>query len=176
MSVIWSGITEQGAVVPVQVDESGKVIATAAVSGEYVKITGDTMTGPLVLPGNPSQELEAATKGYVDSSTPSKAIASAWASVDFDGSLISSYNIARSSRSSEGVYIITFAQPFTNNAYMPVLSCLASARYAGVSAFLPDSMVIGTYRRSNDSANNSNFSLLIYAAPDAKNNAYSELV
>ena len=50
MSVIWSGITEAGAVVPVQVDETGKVIATAAVpGGDYVKKTGDNMTGDLTL-------------------------------------------------------------------------------------------------------------------------------
>ena len=50
MSVIWSGVTEEGAVVPVQVDETGKVIATAAVpGGDYVKKTGDNMTGDLTL-------------------------------------------------------------------------------------------------------------------------------
>jgi len=33
----------------------------------YVEIAGDTMTGPLVLPADPAQPLEAATKQYVDS-------------------------------------------------------------------------------------------------------------
>ena len=69
MSVIWSGITEQGAVVPVQVDASGKVIATAGVPDIYVERSGDTMTGPLVLPGDPTTDLQAATKQYVDSSS-----------------------------------------------------------------------------------------------------------
>jgi hypothetical protein len=32
----------------------------------YVNVTGDTMTGPLVLYGNPTQALEAANKAYVD--------------------------------------------------------------------------------------------------------------
>ena len=32
----------------------------------YVKRTGDTMTGPLVLPGDPTEDLQAATKQYVD--------------------------------------------------------------------------------------------------------------
>lgn len=67
MSVIWSGVTEQGAVVPVQVDESGKVIARADVAGDYVKKTGDTMSGALVLPSDPSEPLQASTKQYVDS-------------------------------------------------------------------------------------------------------------
>ena len=53
MSVIWSGVTEEGAVVPVQVDETGKVIATAAVpGGDYVKKTGDNMTGNLTFDEN----------------------------------------------------------------------------------------------------------------------------
>lgn len=50
MSVIWSGVTEQGAVVPVQVDETGKVVATAGASGDYVLRAGDTMTGDLTVP------------------------------------------------------------------------------------------------------------------------------
>ena len=47
MSVIWSGVTEQGAVVPVQVDDTGKVIAASGVSGNYVLKSGDTMSGNL---------------------------------------------------------------------------------------------------------------------------------
>lgn len=34
---------------------------------EKVDVSGDTMTGPLVLPGDPSLDLQAATKQYVDS-------------------------------------------------------------------------------------------------------------
>ena len=50
MSVIWSGITEEGAVVPVQVTEEGKVVAVGdGPEGEYVKKTGDNMTGNLTL-------------------------------------------------------------------------------------------------------------------------------
>lgn len=35
-------------------------------TGEYVSKTGDTMTGPLILSGVPTQSSEAATKGYID--------------------------------------------------------------------------------------------------------------
>ena len=50
MSVIWSGITEEGAVVPVQVTEEGKVVAVGdGPEGDYVKKTGDNMTGDLTL-------------------------------------------------------------------------------------------------------------------------------
>ena len=59
MSIIWSGVTEEGAVVPVQVDETGKVIATAAVpGGDYVKKSGDNMSGNLTL-GTDKLELKA---------------------------------------------------------------------------------------------------------------------
>lgn len=39
----------------------------AGIDPRYVNVTGDTMTGPLVLHANPTQGLQAATKAYVDS-------------------------------------------------------------------------------------------------------------
>jgi len=49
MSVIWSGVTEEGAVVPVQVTEEGKVVAEFnADVDDFVEKTGSTMTGDLV--------------------------------------------------------------------------------------------------------------------------------
>jgi len=44
MSVIWSGITEGGAIVPVQVDDSGKVVATADPRPELWTKTGEILT------------------------------------------------------------------------------------------------------------------------------------
>lgn len=53
-----------------------QAIARAALTGvvpedasPYVEKAGDTMTGPLVLPGNPTSGLQAATKSYVDATT-----------------------------------------------------------------------------------------------------------
>ncbi len=52
MSVIWSGITEGGAVVPVQVTEEGKVVAVGdGPQGDYLPITGGTLTGDLKVEG-----------------------------------------------------------------------------------------------------------------------------
>lgn len=48
-------------------------IARAAASGDFLPLTGGTLTGALTLPGAPTNPLEAATKAYVDSipaSTP----------------------------------------------------------------------------------------------------------
>jgi len=53
MSVIWSGITEEGAVVPVQVTEEGKVVATGdGPQGDYLPITGGELTGDLEVDGS----------------------------------------------------------------------------------------------------------------------------
>lgn len=56
MAVIWSGITEQGAVVPVQVTEEGKVVSTSGVTDEYMPKTGGNFTGDVSIgldPNNP---------------------------------------------------------------------------------------------------------------------------
>jgi hypothetical protein len=42
-------------------------------AGNYLPTAGGTMTGPITLPGNPAAALQAATKGYVDSSLAAKA-------------------------------------------------------------------------------------------------------
>ena len=50
MSVIWSGITEEGAVVPVQVTAEGKVVAVGdGPSGDYLPTTGGNLTGDLTI-------------------------------------------------------------------------------------------------------------------------------
>lgn len=58
MTVIWSGITEGGAIVPVQVDETGKVIATAEVREEYWAQNGNQL-----IPVNASNDI--ATYGKI---------------------------------------------------------------------------------------------------------------
>lgn len=45
---------------------NGELVFTGAPGGPFVHITGDTMTGPLILSGDPAVALEAATKQYVD--------------------------------------------------------------------------------------------------------------
>ena len=50
MSVIWSGVTEEGAVVPVQVTAEGKVVAVGdGPQGDYLPITGGNLTGDLTI-------------------------------------------------------------------------------------------------------------------------------
>ena len=50
MSVIWSGVTEEGAVVPVQVTAEGKVVAIGdGPQGDYLPTTGGNLTGDLTL-------------------------------------------------------------------------------------------------------------------------------
>ena len=53
MSVIWSGVTEEGAVVPVQVTAEGKVVAVGdGPVGDYLPITGGELTGDLEVDGS----------------------------------------------------------------------------------------------------------------------------
>lgn len=115
MTVIWSGITEQGAIVPVQVDEAGKVVATASVPDEYVLRSGDTMTGPLVLPSDPTQNLQAATKQYVDSNLGVPYFAGA--RVFAAGTTESAYNCNVTS-SEVGVYNLEFFARPSNALYL----------------------------------------------------------
>lgn len=56
-----------GVVVTVNGESSTKATAQIMTPGNYVAKGGDTMTGPLVLSGDPTADLGAATKQYVDS-------------------------------------------------------------------------------------------------------------
>lgn len=50
MSIIWSGLTEEGVIVPVQVTAEGKVVAVGdGPEGEYLKLTGGNLTGDLTI-------------------------------------------------------------------------------------------------------------------------------
>jgi hypothetical protein len=57
---LWVGV-------PPALDSTGKkLIIDVGVDAGHVKKAGDTMTGPLVLPGDPTVDLHAADKHYVD--------------------------------------------------------------------------------------------------------------
>ena len=73
MSVIWSGVTEEGAVVPVQVTAEGKVVAVGdGPEGDYLKVTGGNLTGDLTL-GTDQITLDAAD-GSATFSGPVKSV------------------------------------------------------------------------------------------------------
>ncbi len=66
LSVAMQTVTKQ------YVDQAIARALTGVVPGDatpYVLKAGDTMTGPLVLPGDPVSALQAATKGYADNGT-----------------------------------------------------------------------------------------------------------
>lgn len=55
---------------------TGSAWVAAYVSGAgFMPLSGGTMTGPIVLPGNPTAALQAAPKQYVDNAATSKAVA-----------------------------------------------------------------------------------------------------
>ena len=79
MSVIWSGVTEEGAVVPVQVTAEGKVVAVGdGPEGEYLKLTGGNLTGDLTLGTDDKITLDAAdgSASYADKVTVGEEITS----------------------------------------------------------------------------------------------------
>ena len=123
MSVIWSGITEEGAIVPVQVDSTGKVIATADVGGDYVKKTGDTMTGPLVLPGDPAENLQAATKQYVDNSAAGSGQLLAAGGTNTGGTALAyGINVGSVRKADEGIYQVYFQNPAFSANYVVLVT------------------------------------------------------
>lgn len=52
-------------------DSAGNPVEFGSDAGGFVRKTGDTLTGPLVLPAKPTLALQAATKSYVDDLLPS---------------------------------------------------------------------------------------------------------
>ena len=162
MSVIWSGITSEGAIVPIQVSEDGKVIATADVADNYVEKSGDTMTGPLILSENPTQTLQAATKAYVDLGLADQISPLAFGKVNANGNLIQGFNILRATSGSEGVYLVTFTNPLPNPDYSLVISQQAASRYVSVSNFAVDGFVVTMYDRNTGELKKNSFSFQIF--------------
>ncbi len=85
MAVIWSGITEEGAIVPVQVTDEGKVVASSDVGDKYMPKTGGNFTGDVSIGNDPDDPIvefsfspaentlrEKTVFGYYDDTDPSK--------------------------------------------------------------------------------------------------------
>ena len=53
-----------------ELDSAGKVPSGQLPDMDYLPLSGGTLTGPLVLPGNPTENLHAAPKQYVDALKP----------------------------------------------------------------------------------------------------------
>lgn len=71
----------------------------------YVDTRGDTMTGPLVLPGDPAAPLEAVTKQYVDSLGTSVVFSTQLVSNQFFATLLASNDVFVSSLISNSVFL-----------------------------------------------------------------------
>ena len=133
MSVIWSGVTEQGAIVPVQVDETGKVLATVGPDGGYVRISGDVMTGPLFLSGDPDGALQAATKRYVDSATTS-AMPFAMGNFFYSYGVKEAININSVRAKSDGVWEFYFENIPQSTEYVVVTSSASRSKICRIEA------------------------------------------
>lgn len=185
MTVIWSGVTSEGAVVPVQVDGAGRVVATTGEppgpsvieysgasawgdvaadgilagalnvssvirtnTGEYqvlfttpmpnaeyavtatqqefsrtfISITDKTSTGfnYIVSDGaDVKYDTFVAFQVYSSNALPPMGGTGtdSWASVDADGSLLASFNVASVTKTGTGVYDVVFTTPMPTNSY-----------------------------------------------------------
>jgi hypothetical protein len=83
---------------------------------EVLALAGGIMTGPLVLSGDPSAALHAATKQYIDKHQGGL---KAW--VNFNGTgtvaIRDSYNVSSITDNGTGAYTINFASPMANANY-----------------------------------------------------------
>ena len=162
MSVIWSGITEEGAVVPVQVDVSGRVIATASVPDEYVLKSGDTMTGPLELSGDPQTDLQAATKKYVDSAASASGQLFSAGGTSAAGSTLSyGINCSEIKRIEDGVYQVYFTEPASSPFYMVSVAPTNRNRIWRISELSPESFFI-TFQTVVTGTADTNYSFAVF--------------
>ena len=133
MSVIWSGITESGAVVPVQVTDEGKVVATTVIptdlwardgttlkpvnEGDDVEVTGQMLVGTnSIATDNPQVKLGSFERrgtyfSYGPTSTSS--IASAFQAVIADNSAGSNERVTASIRQNGAAEFANSACGFT---------------------------------------------------------------
>ena len=83
-----------------------RIVTPAKLSYAYVKKTGDTMTGALVLPSDPTANLQASTKQYVDNTTVSLTGDTMTGSLTLSGAPTSSLHAA-SKAYADGVQSLT---------------------------------------------------------------------
>ena len=174
MTIIWSGLTEEGAVVPVQVTTEGKVVATATPPGTYVETSGDTMTGELILPGTPESALGAVPKQYVDSAlAPNSPIAYGY--FYRSAYVINSFNVDAVRYLEAGLYQVYFRQIPPSANYV----VLVTAQEIGIQGICVDRQVLSfnislvnfqtDYRPAS-----SDVSFAVYWAPDELKMSMSE--
>ena len=193
MSVIWSGITEGGAIVPVQVDESGKVIATAEIREEYwaqngnqlipVNASNDIATYGKIVLGRASSGTstlqsppDAAGEVFtfpktggtlaIESDTPTPTGISPFAYINVrSGSVLNSFNIAQVTFTSQNL----FQCDYINNANTPSPTVVVSSS-DGIRATLNENTAgyasIGIYPGSGfDPQQLGTFNFIVFEQP-----------
>jgi hypothetical protein len=193
MSVIWSGITEGGAIVPVQVDETGKVIATAEIREElwaqngnqlipvnasndiatYGKIVlGRASSGTSTLQSPPDAAGEVFTFPKtggtlaIESDTPTPTGISPFAFVSFlNGVVTTSYNIGQITFTSQRYYQVDYLK--SANTFNP---CAVVTGAGNVEVRLQSqsssNCLVGVYSiGSGTPGQNGNFNLIVFEKP-----------
>lgn len=128
MSIIWSGITEDGTIVPVQVTAEGKVVAVGdGPQGEYLPTSGGQLTGPLTSSSTATFEGQIETTGasykFADGTKQSSAaVTPLWASTNSGGDLQGNSGFASVTAINGFQYEYEFITPKTNNLYAVVVT------------------------------------------------------
>lgn len=199
MSVIWSGITESGAIVPVQVDDTGRVVADIPepdvlwVQNSNALVPADSSndiktSGRLVLSGTNggTSTLEApATAGgqhFVfplvggtlaiekDTPTPTGRQAAAHCTVE-SGQVFNNLNVSGITTSG-GIYTIVFQTPLINDRPTVVGSSVDAYRL-GVTSLSSTEISVATYQwNAYTPAAYSSFSLVVF---DSDSSGYQSM-
>ena len=123
MSVIWSGVTEEGAVVPVQVTAEGKVVAIGdGPQGDYLPTTGGNLTGDLTI------DTDKITLNAADGSITA-------ANIGFDNSIIGQFGDQTLSLKNTNNAPIDF---FTNNTQRMRLTNVGNVLIGGTLPAAPN--------------------------------------
>lgn len=128
MSIIWSGITEDGTIVPVQVTAEGKVVAVGdGPQGDYLPTSGGELTGPLTSSSTATFEGQIQTTGasykFADGTEQSSAaVELIWASTNSPGVFQASSGFASVSAFDNYKYEYVFSTPKTDNLYAVVVT------------------------------------------------------
>ena len=189
MSVIWSGITESGAIVPVQVDDTGRVVADIPepdalwVQNSNALVPADSSndiktSGRLVLSGTnggtSTLEAPASAGGQhfvfplvggtlaIEKDTPAPVSKQAAAHCTVEsGQVFNNLNVSEITTSG-GIYTIVFQNPLNNDRPTVVGSSVNEYRL-GVTSISSTQISVATYQwNSYNPAAYSSFSLVVF--------------
>lgn len=154
--VVWQGITAGGTAVPVQVTESGEVVAA----------TNTPVPGPEGPQGPEGPEGPEGPQGPPGSGGSGTGVgADAWGAIASDGAITGSFNIESVNRTSAGRYQIKFAVPLPSTDYSVVATVNDNQdAVIRVDSKLTDGFLVFPQSRADGSSADRDFSFTVHAS------------